>query len=273
MDEEMEKQLNELVSVVLQNYYNYLNLNPIDVEIVLAESVSDIYMQKRPELFEGDNVVSPEVVNKNRGLTIPPKTIDGTFTIAINKEYFLNAVKNKDWQWAGTITHEMTHVFDYMNYVKINGLENYDIVQKELLHRPFVLWTEFHARATGYFFIRKFTFGGKYDDKNDKDQTDFILQNELQYQINWFSQQYEAANGNADIQLYEAMQFMGRYSIWEKLFPNVFNKRVRQQVFGSNPWMLDMYNFLIGHQTLEEANKDFDEMLNIIKTNFEGYDI
>ena len=81
MDEEMEKQLNELVSIVLQNYYNYLNLNPIDVEIVLAESVSDIYMQKRPELFEGDNAVSPEVVNKNRGLTIPPKTIDGTFTM------------------------------------------------------------------------------------------------------------------------------------------------------------------------------------------------
>ena len=69
------------------------------------------------------------------------------------------------------------------------------------------------------------------------------------------------------------MQFMGRYSIWEKLFPNVFNKRVRQQVFGSNPWMLDMYNFLIGHQTLEEANKDFDEMSNIIKINFEGYGI
>ena len=56
------------------------------------------------------------------------------------------------------------------------------------------------------------------------------------------------------------------YSILEKFFPNVFNKRVRQQVFGSNPWMLDMYNFLIGYQTLEEANKDFDEMSNIIKT-------
>ena len=271
MDEEMEKQLNELVSVVLENYYNYMNLNPIDVEIVIAESVSDIYMQKRPELFEGDNALSPEAVDKNRGLTIPPEVADGTFTIAINKEYFLNAVKNKDWQWAGTITHEMTHVFDYMNYVKMNGVENYDIVQKELLHRPFVLWTEFHARATGYFFTRKFTFGDKYDDKNDKDQTDFILQKELPYQINWFSQQYEAANGN--IQLYEAMQFMGRYSIWEKLFPNVFNKRVRQQVFGSNPWMLEMYDFLIGHQKLEEANKDFDEMLNIIQMNFGGYDI
>ena len=48
---------------------------------------------------------------------------------------------------------------------------------------------------------------------------------------------------------------------------------MRQQVFGSNPWMLHMYNFLIGHQTLEEANKDFDEMLNIIQMNFGGYDI
>ena len=37
MDEEMEEQLNELVSGILQYYYNYLNLKPIDVEIVLGK--------------------------------------------------------------------------------------------------------------------------------------------------------------------------------------------------------------------------------------------
>lgn len=273
MDEEIEKQLNEMLSLVLEDYYNYLDLNSIDVDIVFAERISDVYIKKRPELFEGDSSISKEVVETNIGLTIPPKTIGGMFTIAINRDYFFNAVKRKDWQWVGTVIHEMTHVFDYMNYVKMNRLENYDVVQREMIHRPFVFWTEFHARATGYLFLRKFTFGNKYDDKNNKDQSDFILQKELPYQINSLSQQYEAANGNADQQLYELMQFMGRYSIWEKLFPNVFNKRVRQHVFGSNPWMLDMYDFLVGHQTLDDANRDFGVMSDIIKTNFEGYDI
>lgn len=34
-----------------------------------------------------------------------------------------------------------------------------------------------------------------------------------------------------------------------------------------------MYDFLVGHQTLDDANRDFGVMSDIIKTNFEGYDI
>ncbi len=138
MDEEIEKQLNEMLSLVLEDYYNYLDLNSIDVDIIFAERISDVYIKKRPELFEGDSSISKEVVEINRGLTIPPKTIGGMFTIAINRDYFFNAVKQQDWQWVGTVIHEMTHVFDYMNYVKMNRLENYDVVQREMIHRPFV---------------------------------------------------------------------------------------------------------------------------------------
>lgn len=270
MDDAM-KQLNESFSMVLGAYFSYFQLEPIDVEIILAEKIANIYKQKRPDLFKGEHPIYSEDVERNRAIAIPPKTIDGKFTIVINQDYFWESAKTQDWQWVGTLTHEMTHVCDYINYVKMNDLDNYDVAQRELVHRPFVLWTEFHARATGYFFIRKFIFGEKYNDKSDKEQTDNILQRELPFQINWFSQQYEAANGNADIQLYETMQFMGRYSIWEKLFPNVFNKRVRQHVFGSNPWMLDMYEFLITHQDIENANENFDKMLDIIKTNFGGF--
>lgn len=270
MDDAM-KQLNESFSMVLSVYFSYFQLEPIDVEIILAEKIANIYIQKRPDLFEGEHPIHSEDVERNRALTIPPKTIDGKFTIVINQDYFWESAKNQDWQWVGTLTHEMTHVCDYINYVKMNDLDNYNVAQRELVHRPFVLWTEFHARATGYFFMRKFIFGEKNNDMSDKSQIDNILQKELPFQINWFSQQYQAANGNADIQLYETMQFMGRYSIWEKLFPNVFNKRVRQHVFGSNPWMLEMYEFLINHQDIENANEDFDKMLDIIKTNFGGF--
>lgn len=78
-------------------------------------------------------------------------------------------------------------------------------------------------------------------------------------------------HGNADIQLYETMQFMGRYSVWEKLFPNVFNGKLRKHIFGSNPWMIDMYEFLIKHQDIESANKNYDQMFGIIKENFGGF--
>ena len=257
--------------MVMSAYFSYFQIEPVDVEIICTEKIATIYKQKRLDLFEGEYPIHPEDVERNRGLTIPPRTTDEKFTIVIKQEYFWESVKNQDWQWVGTLTHEMTHVLDYINYVKMNGLDNFDIVQRELFYRPFVLWTEFHARATGYLFIRQFVFGDKYNDKYDKAQTDYILQTELPYQIKWFAQQYEAANGNADIQLYETMQFMGRYSVWEKLFPNVFNGKLRKHIFGSNPWMIDMYEFLIKHQDIESANKDYDQMFGIIKDNFGGF--
>lgn len=67
------------------------------------------------------------------------------------------------------------------------------------------------------------------------------------------------------------MKFMGRYSVWEKLFPNIFNRRIRQQVYGTNPWIIHLYKFLTSHQDIESSNENFDKMLDIIKTNFGGF--
>ena len=38
-----------------------------------------------------------------------------------------------------------------------------------------------------------------------------------------------------------------------------------------NPWMIDMYEFLIKHQDIESANKNYDQMFGIIKENFGGF--
>ena len=265
------KQLNEAFSMVSNVYFSYFQIEPIDIEIIPAEKISDIYMQKRPDLITEENVIDFEKVDFYKGLIIPPKEIDGKFTVIIRKKYFMESSKARDWQWVGTFTHEMTHVCDFINYARINNLNNYDIVQREFVHRPFVLWTEFHAKAIGYLFIRKFAYGDKYNDMSDRGQTDYILQTELPYHINCFLQRYQSAHGNVAIQLYETMQFMGRYSVWEKLFPNVFNKRVRQQVFGKKPRMDKIYEFLVTHHDLESANKDFDQMLYIIKQNFGSF--
>lgn len=79
----------------------------------------------------------------------------------------------------------------------------------------------------------------------------------------------KSSNETLDNKLYEAMQFMGRYCVWEQLFPEIFNEEKRKQTFDTK--MLTLYDFLVNHLTLEDANKDFDEMLNIIQMNFGGY--
>ena len=85
MDDAM-KQLNESFSMVLSVYFSYFQLEPIDVEITLAEKIANVYRQKRPDLFEGEHLINSEDIERNRGLTIPPKTIDEKFTIVINNQ-------------------------------------------------------------------------------------------------------------------------------------------------------------------------------------------
>ena len=122
----------------------------------------------------------------------------------------MDSLQKKDFQWLGTLTHELTHLLDFIQYAKLNNLDSYDVIQRDMKHRPFMLWTECNARAKGYFFIRKYVFGDKVNDKYDTDQTDYILQTELPYQINVFANGYREAADNTWLQMYEATQYIGR---------------------------------------------------------------
>lgn len=260
MNQEAINEVNNAISMILNDYYDYFQLKPMNAMVTLTNDIGDLYKNKRPDLFE-KGLINLDFVNSTRGLTIPPKILDEDFTIAIHKNYFFNSTKNKDWQWVGTLAHEMTHVYDYSNYVKMNGLDNYDIVQIDFAHRSFALWTEFHAKAIGDLFIRRYTYGDRLDDENDYDQIDDIFDIEIP---NKKEMALKSSNGNSDDDFYAIMHFMGSYSVWEKLFPNVFDEEIRKLTFENDDMFLTLYDFLVNHQTLEEANKDFDKMMKLI---------
>ena len=260
MNQEAIYKANNSLSMVLNDYYDYFKLKPMNTMVTLTNDIGDLYKNKRPELFK-KGLINLDYANSTRGTMIPPKILGEDFTIAIDINYFFNSTTKNDWQWAGTLTHEMTHVYDYSNYVKMNRLDNYDMVQYEFIHRPFVLWSEFHAKAIGDLFIRKYTYGDRLEDENDYDQIDNILDIEFP---NKKEMVLKSLNGNSDDDFYAIMHFMGSYSVWEKLFPNVFNEEFRKITFEGNDMLLNLYDFLLNHQTLEEANKDFDKMMKLI---------
>ena len=59
--------------------------------------------------------------------------------------------------WVGTLVHEATHVNDFKDYYKIVSPQSWDELYEYSLHRTFLHWTEFHARAIGHYFLRKYT--------------------------------------------------------------------------------------------------------------------
>ena len=72
-------------------------------------------------------------------------------------------------------------------------------------------------------------------------------------------------------QMYAVTHFLGRLFVWEKLFPDYFKENMIQQLLGNNRWMLYTYIFLKNHIKLDEAYRDFEELKDILRQNFQEY--
>ena len=172
----------------------------------------------------------------------------------------------KDNNWAGTVAHELTHVYDFIEYANLIDCLDYDVILDLSLHWMFNIWTEFHAKAIGYYYVRKYTFKDIYDTSI----IEYIMQNELPMHSQEMFESYHATN-NAYTQMYAVAHFLGRLFIWEKLFPNYFTSAMIQGLLGTNRWMLETYIFLKNHMKLDEAYRDFEELKDILRQNFQGF--
>jgi hypothetical protein len=199
------------------------------------------------------------------GTVVTPSTLDGTFTVIIDKQYFIDDVNAERASWIGTIVHETTHARDYQEYAKLVGASNYDEVLDTSKHRMFHLWTEFNAKRHGYYFVRKYTF----DNLNDITQIPDILNIELPGQISYMTEQYSSTTDGWE-QIYTVSQFLGRLAVWEGLFPEQFNLKFVEALLSTNSWMFDMYIYLNTHRELSTAIDSFDDLREIVRGNFQG---
>lgn len=67
LDKDTMEQLSTLVGNVLGDYYNYYGKDIVDVECTLLNKLSDTFMEKRADYFEGDVKTTPEAIDINRG--------------------------------------------------------------------------------------------------------------------------------------------------------------------------------------------------------------
>ena len=79
--------------------------------------------------------------------------------------------------WVGTIIHETTHVQDFVQYAKIINAKKYTEITQNNKHNMFSLWTEIHARSTGYYFTRKYSLGK--NNANCEEMLPYIINQEL----------------------------------------------------------------------------------------------
>ena len=70
------------------------------------------------------------------------KNNNQNFTILISYSYLQEQIQQDKIDWIGTIAHELTHVYDFLQYKVISGYE-YDEMLDYSKNRMFDYWTIF----------------------------------------------------------------------------------------------------------------------------------
>ena len=72
-------------------------------------------------------------------------------------------------------------LYDFIDYSRLLGASDYEDILNIERNMPFHLWTEFNARAKGYYFVRKYTFQNMFDitQVNDIVNTELPMQERL----------------------------------------------------------------------------------------------
>lgn len=258
--------LENLFSEILADYFTTYGVNPFPINISIVDDMWDGYAKLRPDHAKKEPEMA-EFQRTNNGTVVPPKKFEGTFTILLNKDYVIDSLQKNTADWIGTLVHEAVHVNDFIQFAKLVKATDYDIVLNREKYRMFHLWTEFNAKAKGYYFVRKYTF----KNVQDEGQLQYIFETELPFQINNMFVAYHSTS-DGDRQMYYVVHFIGRLYILQKLFPRYFTEEHIRELFVSNMWMYELYTFLTTHTELEDANRYFNDMKEILKQNFSGLD-
>lgn len=255
--------IKQLIYDIICIYYKEFNLSSRKIDIFFEEDMCKKYVELRPDHVEKLSGQMADL-NKYSGVTVPPKHLNDNFSIIIQSGFFLKSLSHNA-EWIGTIIHEVTHVEDYILFAKLANIQDYDEVLDVNKNWMFLIWTEFNAKAKGYYYERKFS----YKDIRDKEHLNYIVEQELLFQTQKLVDEYYSES-NVYRQMYVIAHFLGRLLIWERLFPEYFTENKIKEIISDNIWMLDMYTFFKSHVDLEVAFKDLDILKEIIKQNFSG---
>lgn len=262
MSEFSSEKLSDIISSVLSDYISTCGVEPFDGKVVIANDMAAEYKKIRGDLVEKGKTSLTEL-NKYHGLTVQPISSNGKFAILINMEYLQESKTNGNLDWLGTLVHEATHVNDFKDYFKVINPESYDELYEFDLHRIFLYWTEFYARAIGHYFLRKYSF----DNFRDSSHIEHILETELPFHINYLVREVSATE-DADRQMYVIMHFLGRIAVWQYLYPETFNSDFIEELTNSNTWIKELYNILTKFKSLDEIYPHFDEIKIIIDNHY-----
>lgn len=239
---------------IIQEYYIDLGEKcPNNLEVIITSDIENDY--KKYAQYDK----TPTVNNKYNGIVIPP-ICSNNFIILLNSNKIQIIDLMDFFKTKQIVTHELTHVNDFICYSEILNSNNYlDFLNIEK-NGHFTLWSEFHAHATGSKYLYYGIMGEKTS--QNKNKLSNIINKSFQDRINMFYSEYTSSDSY--YKYYYMMRFLGELTVYQEISPIFFNNRNLKEWFKESKWIYDLYILLINHKSLKEIYPYFDTMNEIL---------
>lgn len=245
--------LNELLKLIETYFYSEHKYEPLEFELVVTP---DPY-GKRLELAMDEKdraevIKSRSFIETLNGTVALPQRLETPPTIILNED----AIKS-DLAYIETIVHEMTHLFDYRDLANYIGATTYDELRNYPYQGAFYYWTEFHARRYGYQFYGKLLWKETY---KSQERLTHIQSTEAPFQMKHLVENLGRCTNDGVQYMYSFMQYMGRYSVWEDLFPSSFYGLPVNIKYEYNGLLSKIYSRLCEYDEFDLAKGNFKEL-------------
>jgi hypothetical protein len=230
-----------------------LNRQPDFTVKITSDIESDIYSHASEE----ERAMMDQVgIPKRTGWLVLPNTDELVFTILIASEC-------KDSEFVGTVTHELTHLFDYFHYLQDNGnvYIKGDAERSSKYFYGFYHWSEYHASrlGLGYRCVYEYqtVIGEIPSDGRMSFDIDFDSEH-LVEKIEMLNAELHSHNANHlfwDV-IQKLMGYYGRISVFQEESPDEYpDKKFPEKILVAvlGPECMQLYHSLVRMNTYENA--------------------
>lgn len=260
----VEKQnlINNSIEPLMTLYYQATRLQELKVNIELTDRLFERKLALSPTEKEKQDVINNRsFIDGLNGTIVFPLSVNEqpTILIAVDK------IDVENFQYISTITHELTHIHDYTEFLNKEGIKYFDELETAENFTYTYHWSEYNATKKGYLFLRTFLVAS-LPEWSAEEQIQHIKNHELPFQFNHLVEHLNENSNNPTLFLYGIIRFLGRFSVWEDTFPQQFNARSLPakllDAYGDK--LIRLHDFLRKQKSLNDIYLSFDEFHKLL---------
>ena len=232
----------------------------LKIKLVITNDLDEEYQKHLKNYNKQYDYVS---VFDYNGITCVPNTTDEETTLLINYDK-IEKLNENNLEVICTIFHELIHAKDYYTYFKKYFNGKYDSSHHRDSTYGFTYWSEFNAKRVSYLEYCKLIHGDKIKSRENLSN---IINIELSNQNEELDRLLNDEESDIEDIIYNLMLYLGRYSIWEELFSDVFsnNRKFSKELLKYEPIVDELFNLLKNNSGKMSDYEDIKRNINMIK--------